>query len=202
MVKINSKLLPIKNANSTETDEIYSCNYTNQQINNAVMTSLANGTNINNVVDTGRYKVFNATGTLPIGYSTSDNNFFLEVFKWTDTYCRQIFYDIRTANSFTRMLNNGTWSKWFPIQTTIAQTNDQNCLMVNATTTQGANLGYNPSNAPEANKMVMWWTYKTDNTSAASYWTYIVIAFTLDDKKLWLNAYHNSTSSWMGWNQI
>ena len=76
------------------------------------------------------------------------------------------------------------------------------CLMMNDTTTQGVNLDYNPLNAPEANKMVMWWAYKTINTGADAYWTYIVLAITLDDHKLWLNAYHNSVSSWIGWQQL
>lgn len=76
------------------------------------------------------------------------------------------------------------------------------CLMINDTTTQGVNLTYNPNNAPETNKMVMWWCYTTTNTGANAYWTYIVLAITLDDNKFWMNAYHNSTNSWIGWKQL
>ena len=79
---------------------------------------------------------------------------------------------------------------------------DSNCLIINDNTTQGVNLDYNPTNAPETNKMVMWWSYTTINTGADAYWTYIVIAITLDDHKLWMNAYHNSTSAWTGWQQL
>ena len=77
-----------------------------------------------------------------------------------------------------------------------------NCLMIDDFTKTHLCLYYNPTNAPEANQMVMWKAFITDNTGADAYWTYIVLALTLDDHKLWLNAYHNSSSSWMGWQQI
>ena len=76
------------------------------------------------------------------------------------------------------------------------------CLMINDTTTQGVNLTYNPNNAPETNKMVMWWCYTTINTGENAYWTYIVLAITLDDNKFWMNAYHNAINSWIGWQQL
>lgn len=77
-----------------------------------------------------------------------------------------------------------------------------NCLMIDDFTKTHLCLYYNPTNAPETNKMVMWKAFTTDNTGSDAYWTYIVLAITLDDHKLWVNAYHNSTSSWMGWEQL
>lgn len=78
----------------------------------------------------------------------------------------------------------------------------RDCLQITDDTTKGVNLDYNPINPPEANQMVMWKCFKTDNTAVDSYWTYIVIALTLDDHKMWLNAYHNATSAWIGWQQF
>ena len=78
----------------------------------------------------------------------------------------------------------------------------RDCLQITDDTTKGVNLDYNPINPPEANQMVMWKCFKTDNTAVDSYWTYIVIALTLDDHKMWLNAYHNATSAWVGWQQF
>lgn len=87
-------------------------------------------------------------------------------------------------------------------KTNLPEGANADCLMINDTTTQGVNLTYNPNNAPETNKMVMWWCYTTINTGADSYWTYIVLAITLDDHKFWMNAYHNSVNSWIGWQQL
>ena len=87
-------------------------------------------------------------------------------------------------------------------KTILPDSPSNNCLMIDDTTTKNVMLYYNPTNAPETNKMVMWTAFRTDNTGADAYWTYIVLAITLDDHKFWLNAYHNSTSDWMGWQQM
>ena len=70
-------------------------------------------TNIDNISTFGFYGVFNATGTLPTGYSTSDNNIFIQNMLWGNgDYGRQVLYDIRSNNTYTRQKNNGTWQSW------------------------------------------------------------------------------------------
>lgn len=75
--------------------------------------TLNNGTNINNLTEAGIFGIYNATGTLPTGYSTSDNNIFIQNMLWGDeTYGRQIFYDIRTNSTYSREKSQGSWTSW------------------------------------------------------------------------------------------
>lgn len=72
--------------------------------------------NLDNLTNTGIYGVFNATGTLPSGYSSNDNNFFIEVLFWYVDYGRQIAHDVRTNRTFIRNMNNGIWQSWKEFQ--------------------------------------------------------------------------------------
>ena len=78
----------------------------------------------------------------------------------------------------------------------------RDCLLVNDDTVKGINIDYNPINAPSQNTMVMWKVFLTDNTTSDGYWTYIVLAITLDDHKMFMNAYHNAVNTWIGWQQF
>lgn len=75
-------------------------------------TVLENGFNINNIKENGRYGIFNASGTLPSGYSTSDNNVIIDCIMWSSLYGRQILHDVRTERTYVRNINNGTWRSW------------------------------------------------------------------------------------------
>lgn len=70
------------------------------------------GTNINDLKINGKYGIFNATGTLPSGYSTNDNNIIIECIMWDNSYGRQILHDVRSDNTYIRRLSAGTWHSW------------------------------------------------------------------------------------------
>lgn len=70
---------------------------------------LDNGYNIDDLKLNGKFAVYNATGTLPNGYSTSDNNFFIECYMWFENYGRQILHDVRANKTYSRNLLNDVW---------------------------------------------------------------------------------------------
>ena len=93
---------------STSNTDTYSCNF----INKKQYETLTAGTSVDTIKTTGKYGIFNATGTLPIGYSSSDNNVFIECIMWGSDYGRQFLYDVRTTATYTRVLSNGSWQIW------------------------------------------------------------------------------------------
>lgn len=107
-----------------------------------------------------------------------------------------------TADSYSCNYVNAIQNLLQTNKTSMPSGQATNCLMIDDFTTTHLCLYYNPINAPESNKMIMWKAFLTDNNSSDAYWTYIVLAITLDDHKLWLNAYHKINSDWTGWNQI
>ena len=88
-----------------------------EQSDNVTLTykQMNTSTNIDNLKTFGFYGIFNATGTLPTGYSTSDNNIIIECIMWANDYGRQILHDVRNTNTYVRNLFNGTWQNWVSI---------------------------------------------------------------------------------------
>jgi hypothetical protein len=82
-----------------------------EEFNKIPMRILSNGTNIDDLKTNGIYGILNATGTLPSVF-TSDNNIFIHNYIWGTDWGRQILYDVRANNTFSRQLANGTWSGW------------------------------------------------------------------------------------------
>ena len=107
----------VANINTTSDTDTYSCNYINT-INNKIYSVLSSNTNIDNLKTVGNYGIFNATGTLPSGYSQTDNNIFIEVLMWSNDYGRQILHDVRTTNTYVRNLSNNVWQSWKQINMT------------------------------------------------------------------------------------
>lgn len=60
----------------------------------------------------GWHNVFNATGTLPPGYTSNNNDFLIENKGVGVDWYRQILYDVRSYKKFERMRLNGIWSDW------------------------------------------------------------------------------------------
>ena len=60
----------------------------------------------------GWHNVFNATGTLPPGYTSNNNDFLIENKGVGVDWYRQILYDVRSYKKFERMRLNGSWSDW------------------------------------------------------------------------------------------
>lgn len=86
-------------------------------INEAKMKLLEVGFNIDTIKESGNYGIYNATGTLPPEFTT-ENNIFIECFKWDNNWGRQFLYDIRlNSGIYTRILTNGEWSNWIRINT-------------------------------------------------------------------------------------
>ncbi|WP_405317632.1 tail fiber protein [Faecalibacillus faecis] len=97
--------------NSTSTTDALSANQ-GKVLKEKLYSVVANGTNIDNLKTNGKYGMINATGTLPSGYSTSDNNIIIECIMWSNLYGRQILHDIRGDSTYMRRLSNGTWQTW------------------------------------------------------------------------------------------
>lgn len=109
----------IVNSFSSSKQDTYSADFINNKIdplqetvNKIPMKVLSTGTNIDDIKENGKFAVFNATGTLPPGYSTTDNNIFIDCYMWYTSYGRQIFRDVRTNKTFERVLSNGVWQEW------------------------------------------------------------------------------------------
>lgn len=102
--------------NSTSTTDALSANQ-GKVLNEKMfpMEILANNYNIDNIKKSGFYGIFNATGTLPTGYSTSDNNIFIENIMWSSDFGRQILHDVRTKNTYIRNLSANSWNSWSQI---------------------------------------------------------------------------------------
>ena len=81
-------------------------------INEISMKALSNGYDIDTIKQNGKFVIFNAKGTLPNGYSTNDNNIFIDSYLFGTDYGRQILHDVRTNKSFSRNLSNGVWQEW------------------------------------------------------------------------------------------
>lgn len=95
------------NYSESETDT-YSCNY----INNKLYKGLGTSYDIDTIKENGTYGILNATGTLPTGYNTNDNNIFIQCLMWGQDCGRQILHDVRTRKTFVRNLNNNHWYAW------------------------------------------------------------------------------------------
>lgn len=102
--------------NSTSTTDALSANQ-GKVLNEKMfpMEILANNYNIDNIKQSGFYGIFNATGTLPTGYSTSDNNIFIESIMWSSDYGRQILHDVRSESTYIRNLSADSWHSWTQI---------------------------------------------------------------------------------------
>jgi microcystin-dependent protein len=101
----------VDSLNSTSTTDALSANQ-GRLLNEKIYMVLPQGSNINNLLENGKFGIFNATGTLPTGYSTSDNNIIIENIMWNNEYGRQILHDVRTTNTFIRCINGGLWQSW------------------------------------------------------------------------------------------
>lgn len=102
--------------NSTSTTDALSANQ-GKVLNDKMfsMETLANNYNIDNIKQSGFYGILNATGTLPTGYSTSDNNIFIESIMWSSDYGRQILHDVRSESTYIRILSADSWKSWTQI---------------------------------------------------------------------------------------
>ena len=115
---IDNAIQEIKNTSSTNKTNISSLQ---TKVNNGQNFKLTegdgsykrypNGTNIDNIL-AGNCDILNATGTLPVGLNASDNNIFIECKRRSDSYVRQICYDVRSLNAWQRLRFNNTWSEW------------------------------------------------------------------------------------------
>ena len=82
-----------------------------------------NGFNIDVITDTGHffYLVYNGAGTLPSGYSSDNNVFFVENIILSPSegvyYCKQILSDVKSYKSYVRYMENGMWKNWKQINT-------------------------------------------------------------------------------------
>lgn len=108
----------VDNLNSTSTTDALSANQgktLNENIsvvNEKIFVVLDNATNIDNLKENGKYGIFNASGTLPSGYSISDNNVIIECIMWSENFGRQILHDVRTTKTYIRNLSSGVWQAW------------------------------------------------------------------------------------------
>lgn len=91
---------------------IYSKDLATNNFVNVLFEYLEESYNIDNIKENGTFGVFNATGTLPTGYSASDNNFIVECFMWASDYGRQILHDVRSNKIYIRNLFNNVWQPW------------------------------------------------------------------------------------------
>lgn len=108
----------IKTVVNSNADILDETNETIQTVDNKIYAELAQGTNIDTLKANGKYGIYNATGTLPSGFSSSDNNVIVECIMWNTDYGRQILHDVRTANTFIRRINGGVWQSWHMFTTT------------------------------------------------------------------------------------
>jgi hypothetical protein len=83
-----------------------------EEINKIPLDKLNENYNIDNLKTNGTYGIFNATGTLPNGFSTTSNNLIIQCFIWAEDYGRQILHDVRTNNSYSRNIYDGVWQEW------------------------------------------------------------------------------------------
>lgn len=97
----------IKNTYSESVTDPYSCKY----INGLAITH-STETDIDTLSGTTVFEIFNAKGTLPSGYSTSDNNVIIQQYERDDSYIRQVLYDVHSRKILTRAKLNGEWSSW------------------------------------------------------------------------------------------
>ena len=72
---------------------------------------LTDSTNIDTIYS-GCNDILNATGTLPGSLVSTNNNILIECKRRSDSYVRQICYDVRSINSWERVRTNGVWSAW------------------------------------------------------------------------------------------
>ena len=87
-------------------------NQNNSYLETGIQKVLGDSYNIDELKLNGKFAVLNATGTLPSGYSTEDNNFFIECYMWFEHYGRQVLRDVRTNKTFLRNLYNGVWQPY------------------------------------------------------------------------------------------
>ena len=107
----NAIPIVVDNLTSTSETDVLSAKQ-GKILNDKLYSVLEQVTNIDGVKENGKYGIFNATGTLPSGYSTSDNNIIIECIMWNNSYGRQILHDVRSDNTYIRRLDNGIWHSW------------------------------------------------------------------------------------------
>lgn len=90
-------------------------------ITKSLMKVMDDGFNIDNLKENGKFAVFNATGTLPSGYSSDDNNLFIENYMWFEHYGRQFLHDVRTNKTYSRNLFNDEWQPFEFVDTLVEQ---------------------------------------------------------------------------------
>lgn len=81
-------------------------------LNEKIRSTNLTGTNIDNINDYGTFYIFNATGTLPVGYKASDNNIILTSYQWDGSWLTQECKDVRSNRKSLRTKTNGTWGPW------------------------------------------------------------------------------------------
>ena len=75
----------------------------------------------NTLLENGVYEIYtpNTTTDYHLPYGMADQHFFVEVYKHLDNYIRQVAYDVRSLNAYTRARIAGTWCSWQRIVTSI-----------------------------------------------------------------------------------
>lgn len=81
------------------------------------MTGIS-GLNLDTDVKNGFQHAWNATGTLPVGWTTDNDIYVLSTWDGNSNWQRQVIFDIRSNNIFQRAKMGGTWSVWKQIATT------------------------------------------------------------------------------------
>ena len=111
-----NEIKQVVNDNADELDEntanIVEVQQQVTQLNEKIYVELQQASNIDNLKTNGKFGIYNATGTLPSGYSTSDNNIIVECIMWTEEYGRQILYDVRTVKTWIRRIDSSGWKPW------------------------------------------------------------------------------------------
>lgn len=68
-------------------------------------------TDFNNLTASGIYQCQGVNLNTPYG-SDADTHFHIQVYWHSNEWIRQVAYDVRTQNCYTRVKTNGTWSAW------------------------------------------------------------------------------------------
>lgn len=96
----------------TESERLAVMNQNNLYLETGIMKTLEDGYNIDNLKINGKFLITNATGTLPEGYTSEDNAFFIENFSWFEHYGRQILHDIKTQKTYVRHFYDDVWQPY------------------------------------------------------------------------------------------
>lgn len=108
----------VLNESNNSQQNTYSCDFINKAF--ASISELLEGYNIDDLKESGfhLYRVYEATGSLPAGY-TADNDFFVEsyIISGDADFGRQVLLDINSNRMFLRSLSSDVWSAWSEVYT-------------------------------------------------------------------------------------